>query len=113
VFGIIAGTAVILGAAYMLWMVQRVFFGEPSHREVHHLSDLNLREIATVLPFLILVVLMGLLPQPFLERLRPSAERFVARATVGLPGSAGSELVRMELAQRDAAGGPLQPGPPP
>jgi NADH-quinone oxidoreductase subunit M len=110
-FGLVAGTAVILGAAYMLWMVQRVFFGEPSHREVHHLSDLNFREIATVLPFLALVVLMGLLPQPFLERLRPSAERFVARATVGWPGSAAPEvLVRMESFASIAAPEQAAPG---
>jgi NADH-quinone oxidoreductase subunit M len=51
-----------------------------------------------------------LLPQPFLERLRPSAERFVARATVGLPGAAGSEaLVRMEIAQRDEPAGAIAP----
>ncbi len=82
-FGAVAATAVILSAAYMLWMVQRVFFGEPSHRETHHLTDINTREILTALPFVVLVIVMGVLPQPFLERLEPSAERFVARSTLG------------------------------
>ena len=42
--------AVILGAAYMLWMVQRVFFGPLTRRENQGLRDLNLREIVTALP---------------------------------------------------------------
>jgi NADH-quinone oxidoreductase subunit M len=100
VFGVVAGTAVILGAAYMLWMVQRVFFGEPSHREAHHLTDLNLRETATVLPFLVLVVVMGLVPQPFLKKLESASARFVARATLGSPGfNAPDSVLRMEVAQ--------------
>ncbi|WP_309890511.1 NADH-quinone oxidoreductase subunit M [Archangium sp.] len=78
---------VILGAAYMLWMVQKVFFGPLTHRENQHLSDLSLREFATVLPFLILVLVMGLMPQPFLDRINPSTERFITRASLGIPGN--------------------------
>ncbi len=97
--GAIAATAVILSAAYMLWMVQRVFFGEPSHRETHHLKDLGFREAATALPFVVLVLVMGLVPQPFLERLAPSAERFVARSTVGHASApAQADLLPMRVA---------------
>jgi NADH-quinone oxidoreductase subunit M len=78
---------VILGAAYMLWMVQKVFFGPLTHRENQHLSDLSLREFATVLPFLVLVLVMGLMPQPFLDRINPSTERFITRASLGIPGN--------------------------
>jgi NADH-quinone oxidoreductase subunit M len=85
--GALATLGVILGAAYMLWMVQKVFFGPLTHRENQHLSDLNLREFATVLPFLILVAVMGLMPQPFLDRINPSTERFITRANLGAPGS--------------------------
>ncbi|HYH95886.1 NADH-quinone oxidoreductase subunit M [Hyalangium sp.] len=86
-FSALATTGVILGAAYMLWMVQKVFFGSLTHRENQFLPDLNLREIATVAPFLVLVMVMGLMPQPFLDRLAPSTNRFVARASVGTPGA--------------------------
>ncbi|MFL5356033.1 NuoM family protein [Archangium sp.] len=86
-FGVLGALGVILGAAYMLWMVQKVFFGPLTHRENQHLSDLSLREFATVAPFLVLVLVMGLMPQPFLDRLNPSSERFVTRAHVGIPGS--------------------------
>src|ERR1700730_8012979 len=58
-FGVVAALAVILGAAYMLWMVQRVFFGPLTHRENHTLVDFNGRELAAALPFVVLVVVMG------------------------------------------------------
>ncbi|MEN9800433.1 MAG: hypothetical protein RL653_4130 [Pseudomonadota bacterium] len=83
----LAATGVILGAAYMLWMVQKVFFGELTLRENQGLKDLHGREIVSALPFLALIVVMGLMPQPFLDRLNPSSERFVARASYGDRGS--------------------------
>ncbi|RJS17376.1 Fe-S-binding domain-containing protein [Corallococcus sp. H22C18031201] len=86
-FGAFATLGVILGAAYMLWMVQKVFFGALTHRENQHLRDMNLREVLTVLPFIIMVPVMGLMPQPFLDRIAPSTDRFVARASVGAPGA--------------------------
>jgi NADH-quinone oxidoreductase subunit M len=92
-FGAAAAVAVILAAAYMLWMVQRVFFGEMTHRETTHLKDFNVREIVTVAPFVVLVIVMGLMPQPFLERLEPAAKRFVARST--LSGEPGVEIVAL------------------
>src|SRR5207248_11569471 len=46
-FGAAAATAVVLGAAYMLWMVQRVLFGQLTHRENLHLKDLSFRELCT------------------------------------------------------------------
>ena len=75
---------VILGAAYMLWMVQRVFFGPLAQRREPAPPGPELRELATALPFVVLVLVMGLLPQPFLDRLRAvHAERFMARAPGG------------------------------
>jgi NADH-quinone oxidoreductase subunit M len=91
-YGVLATLGVILGAAYMLWMVQRVFFGPASHSSSDHpLSDLNLREVVTAIPFLVLMVWMGLQPQPFLDRLAPAATRFVQRANLGAPTSKVSD----------------------
>jgi NADH-quinone oxidoreductase subunit M len=87
VIGVLAALGVILGAAYMLWMVQKVFFGTITHRENQFIPDMNLREFVTVAPFLVLVLVMGLMPQPFLDRLTPSTNRFIARASVGSPGA--------------------------
>jgi len=91
VFGVLGGLGIILGAAYMLWMVQRVFFGPTIHADRHPLTDLNLREIITAIPFVLLALAMGLYPQPFLDRLAPSSTRFVARANLGLRGSTSAD----------------------
>ncbi len=100
VFGAFATLGVILGAAYMLWMVQKVFFGGLTHRENQHLTDMNLRESLTVLPFIVLVGVMGLMPQPFLDRIQPSTDRYIARARVGTPGATvEADRVRVEVMQ--------------
>jgi NADH-quinone oxidoreductase subunit M len=77
---IAATTCVVFGAAYMLWMVQKVFFGTVTHQENLGLKDLSLREIAAAVPLLALIGIMGLRPQPVLDLLNPSTERFLARA---------------------------------
>ena len=78
--GVVASTAVVLGAAYMLLMVQRVFFGPLTRPENKALHDLNFRELVTAVPFVLLVLVMGLKPQPMLDVLNASTKRFIARA---------------------------------
>ncbi len=68
----IAGTGVIFAAVYMLWMVQRVFFGKISNPKNKHLKDLSWRELGLIAPLLILMVYMGVFPKPFLKRSRES-----------------------------------------
>jgi NADH-quinone oxidoreductase subunit M len=112
-FGIAAATAVVLGAAYMLWMVQRVFFGPLNHRENQHLTDFNLREVASALPLVALVLVMGLAPQPFLDRLAAPSDRFVARASFGARGAyVSDDAVRMTGLEL-AATPPIPSVPPP
>src|SRR5690606_41502111 len=84
--GVIATSAVILGAAYMLWMVQKVFFGPLTHQENHCLKDLNGRELLSMVPLAILMLGVGLMPQPFLSKLQPSVDRLVPRAHLQVPG---------------------------
>jgi NADH-quinone oxidoreductase subunit M len=81
--GVVASTAVVLGAAYMLYMVQKVFFGPVTHQENLGLLDINKRELFAVAPFIALIVIMGLRPQPFLDVINHSTERFISRAQVG------------------------------
>jgi NADH-quinone oxidoreductase subunit M len=78
--GVLATSGVILGAAYMLWMVQRVFFGPLTRPENAQLSDMGRRELIAVAPLVALVFYMGLRPQPILDVLAPSTDRFLARA---------------------------------
>lgn len=66
----------VLGAAYMLIVVRRVFFGE-AKGENAHVADLCGRELAYVVPVLAFTILLGVCPKPFLDRLTPSVERVV------------------------------------
>ena len=67
-----AGTGVIFAAVYLLWMVQRVFFGKITNIKNKTLKDLNWREIGLITPLLILMVIMGVYPKPFLNTSRDS-----------------------------------------
>jgi NADH-quinone oxidoreductase subunit M len=79
----LAATGVIWAAVYMLWMVQRVFFGRVRKAENRRLADLNWREIGLMLPLLALMLFMGAYPRPFLERSRASIEQVRARVVAG------------------------------
>jgi NADH-quinone oxidoreductase subunit M len=56
---------IVFAAVYLLWMYQRVVFGEVRHEENRRLPDLNAREIWTLVPILILIVWIGVYPKPF------------------------------------------------
>lgn len=68
----LAGTGVILAAVYLLWLIQRVFFGKLTNEKNRSLSDLSYREIGLIAPLLILMVFMGVYPRPFLDASRTS-----------------------------------------
>jgi NADH-quinone oxidoreductase subunit M len=63
----LAGTGVIFAAVYLLWMVQRVFFGKVTNEKNKGLLDLNAREIGLMIPLLFLMVFMGVYPKPILN----------------------------------------------
>ncbi len=62
-----AGTGVIFAAVYLLWMVQRVFFGKVTSAKNKTLKDLSWREIGLIAPLVFLMVFMGVYPRPFLD----------------------------------------------
>ncbi len=63
----LAGTGVIFAAVYLLWMVQRVFFGKVINPKNRGLKDLSWREIGLIAPLVFLMVFMGVYPKPFLD----------------------------------------------
>lgn len=67
-----AGTGVIFAAVYLLWMVQRVFFGKVTNPKNKKLVDLNWRELGLIAPLLFLMLYMGVYPAPFLDRSKES-----------------------------------------
>ncbi len=77
VLTVIGASAVILGAVYMLWMVQRVFFGALKNPKNENLKDLNLRELLVLLPLIVLIFWMGIFPKPFLNKMENSVGSFI------------------------------------
>ena len=75
----VAATGIVLSAIYMLWMFRRVSFGPLSNPENQRLNDIGAREIAILAPLLALILLMGVYPRPFLERMKPSVELLIKR----------------------------------
>jgi NADH-quinone oxidoreductase subunit M len=70
-----AVSGVVLGAAYLLWLYQRVFWGKVTNEENLHLKDLDARELATLVPLVALCAWIGVYPKPFLDFLhRPVAQ---------------------------------------
>jgi len=77
VYGVLAATGVIFGAAYMLWMFQRVMFGKITRPENEKLKDLNAREIGILVPMVIVIFLMGIYPKLFFSKMDASVEKFI------------------------------------
>ena len=76
---VLATTGVILAAVYMLWMVKRVFYGQVVHEENRNLKDLNGRELAIMIPIVVLYLVIGLYPKPLLSRMEPSVNHLLAQ----------------------------------
>ncbi|MEM6630527.1 MAG: NADH-quinone oxidoreductase subunit M [Bacteroidota bacterium] len=77
-FAIFAASGVIIAAVYLLWMFRRVMFGELDKEENRNLIDLNGREVAVMLPLIILMFWMGFYATPFLKQISSSSDKVVA-----------------------------------
>jgi NADH-quinone oxidoreductase subunit M len=99
---VLAVSGVVLGAWYMLWLVQRMFFGplkEPQghgHGEVH---DLSLREILALAPLAVFVVWIGIRPGDFLKPIEPTLELARMPAAVALDRMAAKTQITKEESQ--------------
>ena len=84
-YAVLAGAGVILGAVYLLWMFQKMFYGQITNPENARLKDIKRWEIALCLPLLLLIFWGGLLPNTFLEPMETSlgAVRQMALNPVG------------------------------
>jgi NADH-quinone oxidoreductase subunit M len=73
-YAFLAGTTLVLGAAYTLWLVKRVIFGEIANDKVAALSDLNGREFLVLGLLALAVLAVGLWPAPLLDVMRASTQ---------------------------------------
>ena len=76
--GLGAATALILGAAYTLWMFKRVYFGPVANDDVRQLTDINAREFLMLALLAVAVLGMGLYPKPFTDVMDASVQNLLA-----------------------------------
>jgi NADH-quinone oxidoreductase subunit M len=76
-YAFLAGTTLIIGAAYTLWMYKRVVFGEIRNAKVAALTDINGREAAILTSLAVLVLVLGLWPAPLLDMMHASVQHLV------------------------------------
>ena len=93
VFGVLAATGIILGAGYMLWLYQRIFFQDANpeyEASGHHpVSDLSVREVVTLIPLFVFVFWIGFYPNVFLDYMHASVEHLIQQ--MNLTAVAGDE----------------------
>jgi len=76
---ILAVSTVILAAAYLLWMYQRVMQGPIANEKIRTYKDMNKRELAYLIPIVIMMFWMGIYPQTFLRKMDASVSRLLDR----------------------------------
>jgi NADH-quinone oxidoreductase subunit M len=74
---VLATTAVIISAAYLLWAIQRILFNALDKPDNLHIPDVNRRELAVMVPLIAAIVWLGVYPAPVLRRMQGAAEKFV------------------------------------
>jgi NADH-quinone oxidoreductase subunit M len=82
-YAALAAVGVVLAAVYLLWMYQRVFYGEVTNEKNRKLPDLSDREKVILVSLVIVILWMGIYPQPFLRRLDLSTAQVIQRVERG------------------------------
>ncbi|HEX6737070.1 MAG TPA: Fe-S-binding domain-containing protein, partial [Vicinamibacteria bacterium] len=75
----LAALGVVLAAGYMLWMVQRVLYGEVTHEPNRSLPDLSARELVVLVPLVALALFMGVFSPYFTREIEPTVDALVLR----------------------------------
>jgi NADH-quinone oxidoreductase subunit M len=88
----LTATGMILGAAYMFYLYRRVIFEALSKESLKGIADLSPREIAVFAPLVVLVIWMGVYPQPFLDVMHVSVEAVVQRLDVAQAAIEAAQL---------------------
>jgi NADH-quinone oxidoreductase subunit M len=80
--GALAATALIFGAAYSLWMVKRVYFGDVANDNVRQLKDVNAREFSLLAVLAAATIAMGVYPKPFTDVMQASVTELLRHVAV-------------------------------
>ena len=81
--GLLSATALVLGAAYTLWMVKRVYLGPVTHDHVQSLEDINPRETLVLALLAVAVIGMGVYPKPFTDVMQTSVSQLLDHVALG------------------------------
>ncbi|MEN8108105.1 MAG: NADH-quinone oxidoreductase subunit M [Pseudomonadota bacterium] len=94
-FAFIAGSTLILGAAYSLWLVKRVIFGDVANDKVMQLQDINTREFVVLASLAAVVLLFGIWPEPLVEVMHASVDNLLLHVSASKlpPEAAGLALM--------------------
>jgi NADH-quinone oxidoreductase subunit M len=107
-----AVSGIVLGAAYLLWLYQRVFWGKVTNEENLHLKDLNGRELATLVPLIAFCFWIGIYPKPFLEFLHKPLGQLAAIVNPGQFGPNVASTAPAPAAGAAHGGEAAAPAPP-
>src|SRR5215468_9862916 len=102
---------IVLGAAYLLWLYQRVMFGQVTHEVNKTLPDLNPREYAVLLPLVVLAFWIGIYPKPFFDYINNPVEKIVHQVNPGFYKSVGSQSAALPKAASSGQQAPAPPAP--
>jgi NADH-quinone oxidoreductase subunit M len=92
----LAALGVILGAAYMLWLYRRTIFGKLEKEDLKQILDLDRREIAFFAPLVVLAILMGVMPGPFLDVMHVSVDNLIQQYQTAMQAAAeGADVAQM------------------
>lgn len=72
-----ATSSIILGAAYMLWMFQRVMFGKSEKEIKFDFKKLRANEILVLVPISLLIIILGVYPKPILNKIEPTVLSYI------------------------------------
>src|SRR3989454_2739814 len=94
---------VILAAAYLLWLYQRVFFGAVTNPKNEKLHDLTPREVLTFAPLIIMALWIGLYPKPFFQILEQPVNQIVQTVRPGYPGASPAVNAAVQPSPADSS----------
>jgi len=91
-YALFAVSGIVLGAAYLLWLYQRLMFGKITDPDNEKLKDVTFREKVTLVPLIAFCIIIGVYPKPFLEPLRVPVEAIMER----IEGPRAAEVLPIE-----------------
>jgi NADH-quinone oxidoreductase subunit M len=94
---VVACLGVILSSVYMLWMMQRVYYGKVTKPENAHLPDVTAREWAGLAPLCVMALVMGIVPTLFTAPMEPAVRRTVERLQSATPVQVQRDLPASRL----------------